>query len=46
MPDDEKLSDADLISVAILPGYINIRVMVESVAGNERAIILPIETLP
>lgn len=46
MPDDEKLSDADLISVAILPGYINIRVMIESVAGNERAIILPIETLP
>lgn len=46
MPADEKFSDVELISVAILPGYLNIRVMIESVAGDERAIILPVETLP
>ena len=46
MPDDERLADVDLMSVAILPGYLNIRVMVTSLAGDERAIILPVETLP
>ena len=46
MPDDERFSDADLVSVAILPGYLNLRVMIISNAGDERAIILPIETMP
>jgi hypothetical protein len=46
MPDDERFSDADLLSSAILPGYLNMRVMITSVAGDERTVILPIATLP
>jgi hypothetical protein len=46
MPDDERFSDAELVSVAILPGYLNLRIMIMSNAGDERAIILPVETLP
>jgi len=46
MPDDERLDDAELVSVSILPGYLNINVMVNSVAGDGRAVIIPIETLP
>ena len=46
MPDDERLDAATLISVGFLPGYLNMRVMITSLAGDERAIILPITTLP
>jgi hypothetical protein len=46
MPDDERLDDAELLSVSILPGYINLSIMVNSRAGEGRAVIIPIETLP
>jgi hypothetical protein len=46
MPDDERFDSAELTSVALLPGYMNLSVMVNSVAGDARAVILPIETLP
>ena len=46
MPNDERFDDAELLSVAILPGYLNMRVMITSLAGDERAVILPVATLP
>ena len=46
MPDEERFDTATLDTVTILPGYINLRVMITSLAGEERAVILPIETLP
>ena len=46
MPTDERLDDAELISVVIGPGYLNLRVAIASVAGDARTIILPVETLP
>lgn len=46
MPDDERFDSAELTSVALLPGYMNLSVMVNSAAGDARAVILPIETLP
>ena len=46
MPADERFESADLTSVALLPGYMNLSVMISSVAGDARAVILPIETLP
>jgi hypothetical protein len=45
-PDDERISDAELLSVAFLPGYANLRVNIVSRAGAARAIILPVATLP
>lgn len=46
MPDDEKFKTATLRGVTFYPGYMSLNVMIESVAGDERAAILPIETLP
>lgn len=46
MPDDEKFQSADLTSVTFYPGYLSLHVMIESVAGSSRAVILPIDTLP
>lgn len=46
MPTDEQFAAADILSVAILPGYVNLSVMITSRAGDERAIILPISTMP
>lgn len=46
MPDDERLDDVELMSVIIEPGYLNLRVMINSVAGTGRAVVLPIDTLP
>jgi hypothetical protein len=46
MPADERFDDAELLSVAILPGYLNMRVMITSQAGDERVVILPVSTLP
>lgn len=46
MPADEKFSDATLLSVSFLPGYLSLSVLITSMAGDEREIILPIATLP
>lgn len=46
MPDDEKFASADLLSVAILPGYVQLNVMINSVAQSNRSVIIPIDTLP
>jgi hypothetical protein len=45
-PNDERISDAILLSVAFLPGYANITVNISSRAGAARDIIMPIATLP
>jgi hypothetical protein len=46
MPDDEKFQNAELTSITFYPGYLSLHVMIESVAGSSRAVILPISTLP
>jgi len=46
MPDDERFDEAELTSVQILPGYMNLSVMITSRAGDARAVIIPVETLP
>lgn len=46
MPDDERLESAELLSVAFLPGYLQMRIQINSVAGTSRKVILPISTLP
>lgn len=45
-PDDERLAGVDLLAVAFLPGYANLRVGITSRAGAARDIILPVATLP
>lgn len=58
MPDDEKFADAELLNVAILPGFdvsqasgttaafLSLGVKIISQAGDTRDIILPIEIVP
>lgn len=46
MPDDERFESASLASLTILPGYLTLRVMITSRAGEARTIIVPVETLP
>lgn len=46
MPEDEKFLNAQLLSVAILPGYMQLRIQINSVAGDAREVILPVSTLP
>ena len=46
MPDDERFDSALLAGITLQPGYATLRVIVVSRAGQQRAIILPIETLP
>lgn len=46
MPPDERFSSAELLSVAILAGYLNLSVKINSLAGTARAIIIPVATLP
>lgn len=46
MPDDERFAVAELLSVALLPGYLNLHVMITSRAGDSRKVVLPVETLP
>lgn len=46
LPDDERFQSAELTTVAILPGYLSMHVMITSRAGEARALILPIATLP
>jgi hypothetical protein len=46
MPDDERLDDAELLSVGLLPGYMNLSIGITSRAGDAREILVPIATLP
>lgn len=46
MPADERFASAELTNVTFYPGYLTLNVMIESVAGDSRAAILPIDTLP
>lgn len=46
MPDDERFEAAELANVSIQPSFIDLRVIIVSRAGNSRAVILPVETLP
>ena len=46
MPTDERLDDVTLVDITFLPGYLNLKVNVRSLAGTARPLILPIETLP
>jgi hypothetical protein len=46
MPDDERISSAELLSTAILPGYLQIRVKINNKQGDTREVIVPVETLP
>lgn len=46
MPDDERYASAELLNISVLPGYMNLQVQINSVAGSSREIILPISTLP
>jgi hypothetical protein len=46
MPDDERLSDAALLSVGLLPGYMNLGIAITSLAGDSREILVPVATLP
>lgn len=46
MPADERFQTAVLRDVTFYPGYLSLNVMIESAAGESRAAILPIETLP
>lgn len=43
---DERLASANLLSLAVLPGYANLKIAITSQAGETRETILPIETLP
>ena len=45
-PDDERLLRAELLSLTFFPGYANLNIQIISRAGNSRAVILPISTLP
>lgn len=46
MPDDERIGNASLLSLAFLPGYAQIKVVITSLAGTTREVILPVSTLP
>lgn len=46
MPQDEQFLSADLLAVSLLPGYMQLHVMITSRAEDTRSLILPISTLP
>lgn len=58
MPADERFADAELLNTVVVPGfiadqksgtsivYLNMRVKITSLAGDEHTAIFPIETLP
>lgn len=46
MPVDERYADVDLVSVSLFTGYIDLRVMIVSQAGDSRVVVLPVATLP
>jgi hypothetical protein len=45
-PDDERIAEVKLQSIAFLPGYAKLYVLVASRAGDTREIIMPVSTLP
>lgn len=46
MPADERFLSTELLAVAILPGYLQLRVKINSLAGDDREVILPVAVLP
>lgn len=58
MPDDEKFASAELLNAVVVPenivggktatsaAYLNLTVKINSVAGDSRQIIVPVEALP
>lgn len=46
MPDDERFASAELTSIAILADFLQLTMLVTSVAGDSREVIMPISTLP
>ena len=58
MPDDERIASAELLSFTVIPDatvsrnsgttavYLNMSVKINSVAGTNHTVILPVETLP
>lgn len=46
MPDDERIANAEPLSISFLPGYANLRIQINSRAGTSREVILPVSTLP
>lgn len=45
-PNDERIDSAAPISISFLPGYAQLRIQINSLAGDSREIILPVSTLP
>ena len=45
-PDDERIANARLLGLAVLPGYANLTIEITSRAGTIRQVILPVATLP
>jgi hypothetical protein len=45
-PNDERIGPVTVQSIAFLPGYAQIKFIIESRAGAARVIILPVSTLP
>lgn len=45
-PDDERIGNVTLMSLAFLPGYAKLYIQILSRAGAARSVILPISTLP
>lgn len=46
MDNDEKIDNAQSLSIAFLPGYAQLRIEITSLAGSAREVILPVSTLP
>lgn len=46
MPNDERIAGAEPISISFLPGYAQLRIAIQSLAGDTRELILPVSTLP
>ena len=46
MPDDERFLSAQLTGLTFYPGYLELHVTINSRAGTNRAVILPVDTLP
>ncbi len=44
-PDDERIGDISLVQVAFLPQNVAYRVKLQSQAGDERSVILPVSTV-
>jgi len=46
MPADEQFGSVELLSTAILAGFLRLNVKINSVAGTSRQVIIPVATLP